>query len=64
MKTAEKHGELFDQPDSPSADQLKDRFHSESRYLTAVVHIPNTPCLSAAEKMTKFKDHMAHADRK
>ena len=59
-EAAEKLGELFDQLDYPSADQLKGRFRFEWRYLTVG---PSTsrilPASLYQEEMTKFKELMA-----
>ena len=61
-EAAEKLGELFDQLDYPSADQLKGRFRFEWRYLTVG---PSTsrilPASLYQEEMTKFKELMAQA---
>lgn len=58
----EKLGELFDQLDYPTAEQLKKRFRFEWRYLTVG---PSTsrilPASLYQEEMTKFKELMTQA---
>ncbi len=58
----EKLGELFDQLDYPTAEQLKKRFRFEWRYLTIG---PSTsrilPASIYQEEMTKFKEFMTQA---